>query len=195
VAARSKAWTVFARSNIGIVGSNLTQGMDVCVLLFSVCVVFCVGIGLATGCPPSKDSNRLCIRLGKWKSGRGSTKSHNNKNDKMILIGWNFGLFRYWWYNEMVITNLISTWNRQNTFYFDTKCRGKRKSCPCAYLIKYHAMKTYGGVEYNCAILDLGSRWRWVASFTIRLLYHRGKSRRYLLDSRMGGPPESVWTT
>jgi hypothetical protein len=30
-AARSKAWTVFARSNAGIVGSNPTQGMDVCV--------------------------------------------------------------------------------------------------------------------------------------------------------------------
>jgi hypothetical protein len=31
VAARSKAWTVFARSNTGIVGSNPSQGMDVCV--------------------------------------------------------------------------------------------------------------------------------------------------------------------
>jgi hypothetical protein len=31
VAARSKAWTIFARSNIEIVGSNLTGGMDVCV--------------------------------------------------------------------------------------------------------------------------------------------------------------------
>jgi hypothetical protein len=31
VAARSKAWTVFARSNAGIVGSNSSQGMDVCV--------------------------------------------------------------------------------------------------------------------------------------------------------------------
>jgi hypothetical protein len=30
VAARSKAWTVFARSNAGIVRSNPTQGMDIC---------------------------------------------------------------------------------------------------------------------------------------------------------------------
>jgi hypothetical protein len=30
-AARSKACTVFARSNAGIVGSNPIQGMDVCV--------------------------------------------------------------------------------------------------------------------------------------------------------------------
>jgi hypothetical protein len=41
VAALSKAWTVFARSNAGIVGSNPTQGVD-------VSVVLCVGSGLAT---------------------------------------------------------------------------------------------------------------------------------------------------
>jgi hypothetical protein len=32
-----------------VVGSNSTQGMNVCVNLFSVCVVPCVGSGLATG--------------------------------------------------------------------------------------------------------------------------------------------------
>jgi hypothetical protein len=31
VAAQSKAWTVFASSNAGIVGSNPTQGVVVCV--------------------------------------------------------------------------------------------------------------------------------------------------------------------
>jgi hypothetical protein len=41
VAARSKAGNVFARSNTGIVGSNPTQGMDVCLRLFCVCVVLC----------------------------------------------------------------------------------------------------------------------------------------------------------
>jgi hypothetical protein len=30
VAARSKAWTIFARSESGIVGLNPTQNMDVC---------------------------------------------------------------------------------------------------------------------------------------------------------------------
>jgi hypothetical protein len=34
VAARSKAWTVLASSNTGIVGSNSTQSMDVRVRLF-----------------------------------------------------------------------------------------------------------------------------------------------------------------
>jgi hypothetical protein len=33
LAARSKAWTVFARSNASIVGSNPTKGMDVCLRL------------------------------------------------------------------------------------------------------------------------------------------------------------------
>jgi hypothetical protein len=41
VAARSKAWNFFARPNAGIVGSNATQGTDVCLRLFCVCVVLC----------------------------------------------------------------------------------------------------------------------------------------------------------
>jgi hypothetical protein len=41
VAAWSKAWTVFARSNAGIVGSNPTQGIDVCVRLFCLCCSVC----------------------------------------------------------------------------------------------------------------------------------------------------------
>jgi hypothetical protein len=38
VAARSKAVTVFARSNAGIVDSNPSRGMDVCVCVYSVFV-------------------------------------------------------------------------------------------------------------------------------------------------------------
>jgi hypothetical protein len=41
VAARSKAWTVFVRSNTEIIGSNATWRMDVCVHLFCVCAVLC----------------------------------------------------------------------------------------------------------------------------------------------------------
>jgi hypothetical protein len=44
-----RALTVFARSNAGILGSNPIRGMDVCARLFCVCVVLCVGSGLATG--------------------------------------------------------------------------------------------------------------------------------------------------
>jgi hypothetical protein len=43
VAKRSKACTVFACSEAGIVGSNPTQGMDVwCVCVYSVFVLSCV---------------------------------------------------------------------------------------------------------------------------------------------------------
>jgi hypothetical protein len=42
VAARSKALNVFARSNAGIVGSNPTQGMDVCIVCIYSVFVFCV---------------------------------------------------------------------------------------------------------------------------------------------------------
>jgi hypothetical protein len=52
VAARAKEWTVFALSNTGIVGSNTTQSMDVCMRLFCVRAVLCVGSGLATGWSP-----------------------------------------------------------------------------------------------------------------------------------------------
>jgi hypothetical protein len=51
VVARSKAWTVFARSNTGILGSNSTWGI-VCVRLFCVCAVLCTDDGLATGWSP-----------------------------------------------------------------------------------------------------------------------------------------------
>jgi hypothetical protein len=52
VTARSKACTLFALSNAGIVGSNSIQVMDVSVHLFCVCVVLCVGSCLATGLSP-----------------------------------------------------------------------------------------------------------------------------------------------
>jgi hypothetical protein len=43
-----------------------------------------------------------------------------------------------------------------------------------------------GGVAPR--ILDLGTRLRWVVNFTPRLLYPQGKSPRYPLDRRLGGP-------
>jgi hypothetical protein len=46
-------------------------------------------------------------------------------------------------------------------------------------LTKHHARKTYwksGGIAPH--ILDLGTRWRWVVSFTFRPLYPQGKNPR-----------------
>jgi hypothetical protein len=48
VAKQSKACTVFTLPITGIVDSNPSQGMNVCARLFCVCVVLCVGSGLAT---------------------------------------------------------------------------------------------------------------------------------------------------
>jgi hypothetical protein len=62
VAARSKAWTVFARSNAGIVGLNPTRGMDVYVCLFSACVVLCI-----KGLIPRSRSHTDCAWLKKLK--------------------------------------------------------------------------------------------------------------------------------
>jgi hypothetical protein len=45
-----------------------------------------------------------------------------------------------------------------------------------------------GEWRHSYTILDLGTRWRWVVSFTRRPLYPRGKSPRYSLDRRLGGP-------
>jgi hypothetical protein len=63
VAAWSKAWTVFARSNAGAVGSNPTWGMDVYARLFCVFAVLCVSSGLRTGWSPVQGVLRLCTGL------------------------------------------------------------------------------------------------------------------------------------
>jgi hypothetical protein len=74
VATQSKTCTVFAPSNAGILGSNPTQGMDVCARLFGICVVLRVGSDHATGCSPSKESYRQFIGLRNINSGEGPTK-------------------------------------------------------------------------------------------------------------------------
>jgi hypothetical protein len=65
VAARSKAWNIFARSNTGIVVSNPAQGMDVCLRLFCVCVVLCRSRPCVGQIPCSR-SPTDCLRLRNW---------------------------------------------------------------------------------------------------------------------------------
>jgi hypothetical protein len=45
-----------------------------------------------------------------------------------------------------------------------------------------------GEWSYSSTILDFGSRWKKVVSFTPLLLYPRRKSLRYPFDKRLGGP-------
>jgi hypothetical protein len=66
---QSKAWTVFAHSNAGIVDSNPTQGMNVC-----VCVFLCVDSGLATGWSLVQWVLPSVYRSGNWRRGEGPTK-------------------------------------------------------------------------------------------------------------------------
>jgi hypothetical protein len=67
-------WTVFARINTGIVVWNPTRGTDICVLLFCVCVVLCVGSGLATDWSPIQGVLSTVNTLRNWKSDRGPEK-------------------------------------------------------------------------------------------------------------------------
>jgi hypothetical protein len=49
-------------------------------------------------------------------------------------------------------------------------------------------MEAYRGVEvYLRAFFDLGTRWRWVVSFTPGPFYPQGKSPWYPLDRRLDG--------
>jgi hypothetical protein len=59
---------------LGIMCSNPTRQMDVFVRLFCVCVVLCVGSGLAMSWSPSNESYRLCLGFRNSKSGEGPTK-------------------------------------------------------------------------------------------------------------------------
>jgi hypothetical protein len=82
--------TVFTRTNTGIVGSNHTRCMDICVRLFCVCVVLCVGSGLATGWSPVQGVLLTVYRLRNWKSGQGSKccrAIETGRERKNILLG------------------------------------------------------------------------------------------------------------
>jgi hypothetical protein len=90
VAARSKAWTVFARSNAGIMGSNLTQSMDVCIRLFSLCVVLCVGSGLTAGWSPVQGVLPTVYRIKKLEKRPRSNKELQS-NREIILWRCQYG--------------------------------------------------------------------------------------------------------
>jgi hypothetical protein len=49
-------------------------------------------------------------------------------------------------------------------------------------------MKTYIGVDVSSTVLDLGTRWRLMNSFTPRPLYPRGMIPRNPVDRMLGGP-------
>jgi hypothetical protein len=92
LATQFKAWTVFARSDTGIVGSKPTWGMDVCVCLLCVCAVLCVGSGLATDWSPVQRVLPTIYRLRNWKSGQGPQGLQSQR----WMVGWMDGWMNGW---------------------------------------------------------------------------------------------------
>jgi hypothetical protein len=138
VAAPSTAWTVFARLGPGIVGSNPTQGMDVhgcfvvCNRLLCVCVVLCLGSGLATGLSfvqGAISSVKIIAELNKRPGPWMGWKSHWKKVLACTLFRQShrhlFGIL-----HETCVYVNIPKWFRNK--YFDIYRRGA-KSCFSAY--------------------------------------------------------------
>jgi hypothetical protein len=130
--ARSKAWTAFARSNTGIVGSNPTRGMDVCVRLFCVCVVLYVGSGLATGWYPIHGAVPTVYRIKKLKKRPRSTRAVEPERQKecLIYIPHDLHLFlltsvhnlcyvgTYWYSCDLSTFDIASKWNEISIICF-----------------------------------------------------------------------------
>jgi hypothetical protein len=101
----------------------------------------------------------------------------------------------FWWTREWTFV----FHKRQGIFRLDEfvtyECRSvevwqvKVKLSLCFFLTEHHAMKAYwGSGGMTPRILDLGTGWRWVVSFTPRPLYPQGKSPWYPLVWRAGVP-------
>jgi hypothetical protein len=75
----------------------------------------------------------------------------------------------------------ISTHTHTHTCIEVELVTGKSKGKRFLFLTKHHAMKTYWGSRRI-------TRWRWMVSFTPRLLYPQGKSTQYPLDRRLDEP-------
>jgi hypothetical protein len=60
--------------------------MDVCVRLFSVCVVLCVGSGLAKGWSPVQGVLPTMYRLRNWKSGQGPKGCRAIERERDVVI-------------------------------------------------------------------------------------------------------------
>jgi hypothetical protein len=69
--------------------------------------------------------------------------------------------------------------------------KGKVKLSLCLTHLRHEGVWGSGCVDPH--FLDLGSSWRWVVSFTPRPLHRRGRTSRFSLDRRLGGPQNRSW--
>jgi hypothetical protein len=114
VTAHYGAWTVFARLNTGVVGSNPTRGTNVCVCLFRVYAVMCVGSGLVTGWSPVQGIPPSMYRFTKLKK---VAKAQERAVEPLVNAWMNE--WRWDWYVEGMMDNRI-VWET-----FLTKRQGK----------------------------------------------------------------------
>jgi hypothetical protein len=85
-------------------GSNPTQGMDVCVCVYSVFVLICVEVGaLRRADPSSEESYRLCAWLRNWRTGHGPTKGCRAINERMKCV------HVYYYFTTLTTINTITT--------------------------------------------------------------------------------------
>jgi hypothetical protein len=101
-----------------------------------------------------------------------------------------------WHFDQMSDFHLYATLSGYSgCFYWKLISVGKGKvflHYEDIYLIK-HIMKMFWGSGSRApCILNHGSRWKWVVSFTSQLLYPWGKSPLFPLDRRLGGPRVSL---
>jgi hypothetical protein len=69
-----------------------------------------------------------------------------------------------------------------------TSYRKKGKVTPVFNHLRTMPWRHMGERRYSSIILDLGTRCRWVVSFTNRPIHPRGNSPQYPLDRGLGGP-------
>jgi hypothetical protein len=111
--------------------------MDVWVCLFCICVVLCVGSGLATAWSPSKKSYRLCIRLRNWKAAKAQQRAVEPRMNECIVIirtvAW-FVSSRFELRDCLCLRDF--TFLGWFTIFWDVK--------PCSFIDGYHC---FGGIE------------------------------------------------
>jgi hypothetical protein len=85
-AARSKTWTVFGRSNTGVVGSNPARGISACIYLFCICGILYVGIDLATDWSPIPGVLPTVYRIKELKKRRRPNKELQNHSNNVSVL-------------------------------------------------------------------------------------------------------------
>jgi hypothetical protein len=101
-------------------------------------------------------------------------KYHRRRQDRNFIGHCNGN----WSTNKLSVCSHLITVVQGKTILISTSGQIHVKVNLSLYLSKHHATKTYWGSGGKAArILNLGTTWRWVVSFTLRPLYLRGTAR------------------